>query len=131
MAEGKFGTVITCMDGRVQVPVNNWMREKYGLDYIDTITEAGPDGIMARRDPDYMANIKARVMISIEKHGSDTVALVAHGDCAGNPVSEDEHFGHLRKGMEAIRAWELPVDIVGLWLGEKNWEVAGVAIIER
>ncbi len=131
MAEGKFGTVITCMDGRVQVPVNNWMREKYGLDYIDTITEAGPDGIMARRDPDFMPNIKARVLISIEKHGSDTIALVAHGDCAGNPVSEAEHFGHLRKGMEAIRSWELPVDIVGLWLDEKTWKVDVVAIIER
>jgi Putative carbonic anhydrase len=37
MGEGKFGTAINCMDGRVQEPVINWMKVRYGLDYVDMI----------------------------------------------------------------------------------------------
>ena len=131
MAEGTFGTAINCMDGRTQLPVINWMKKQYGFDYIDMITEPGPDGILANRVPGLTESIKVRVQISVEKHGSDTVVLVAHADCAGNPVSRDEHLGHLRRGMELIRSWELPVDIVGIWIDDINWEVDVVAVINR
>ena len=131
MAEGKFATAINCMDGRVQEPVIKWMKEKCQVDYIDMITEPGPDGIMAKRFPEAVAAIKNRVLVSVEKHGSEVVALVAHGDCGGNPVSEQEHFGHLRRGMELIRSWELPVSIVGLWIDDKDWKVEIVTVIDR
>lgn len=29
MISGKFGTVINCIDGRVQIPVSNWIKENY------------------------------------------------------------------------------------------------------
>ena len=131
MAEGKFGTAINCMDGRVQLPVIKFMSEMYKLDYVDMITEPGPDRIMGERDPEGVASIKKRVMISVEKHGSEIVALVAHGDCAGNPVTEEVHLGQLRKGMELMRSWELPVDIVGLWIDDKEWKVDTFAVINR
>ncbi|MCK4606890.1 MAG: hypothetical protein KAU35_06305, partial [candidate division Zixibacteria bacterium] len=67
----------------------------------------------------------------VEKHGSEAVALVAHGDCAGNPVSEEEHLGHLRRGMELIRSWDLPVDIAGLWVDVETGKVDDVAVITR
>jgi len=131
MAEATFVTAINCVDGRVQLPVIDWMKKQYGVDYVDVITEPGPDGIMARREKDIVAQIKERVRISVENHGSEAVALVSHGDCAGNPVSKDEHLGHLRKGMEMIRSWGLPVEIVGLWIDEVNWEVDVIAAISK
>jgi len=36
-----FCTAINCMDGRTQLPVNEFMRRKLGVAYVDTITEAG------------------------------------------------------------------------------------------
>ena len=39
MAKGNFGTVINCMDGRTQLPVNEYLRREYGLDFIDTVNE--------------------------------------------------------------------------------------------
>lgn len=131
MSDGTFGTAINCMDGRTQLPVNQFMKKRYGVDYVDTITEPGPDGIMANRQADLVASIKTRVMISVEKHGSEAIAIVAHGGCAGNPVSKDEHLGHLRKAMELMRTWELPVEIVGLWLDEPDWEPEILAIISK
>jgi len=131
MAKGTFVTAINCMDGRTQQPVIDWMKKQYEVDYVDMITEPGPDRIMAHREKDLVAQIKKRVLISVEKHGSQAVALISHGDCAGNPVSKDEHLGHLRKGMELIRSWELPVEIVGLWIDEVNWEVDVITAINK
>ena len=43
MAEGKFATSVSCMDGRIQIPLNKWIKENYSADYVDTITEPGVD----------------------------------------------------------------------------------------
>jgi len=43
----KFATCLNCMDGRVQLPVIHWIKENYGVDYVDMITEAGMDGALA------------------------------------------------------------------------------------
>ncbi len=45
MASDKFGTVINCIDSRTQLPVSNWIKENYSVDYVDTITEPGPDKV--------------------------------------------------------------------------------------
>ena len=33
-----FVTALNCMDGRVQVPVYEYMKNKYNVDYVDVIT---------------------------------------------------------------------------------------------
>jgi hypothetical protein len=42
-----FCTAVTCMDGRVQLPVNAYLRERFGADFVDTITEPGPNAVLA------------------------------------------------------------------------------------
>src|SRR5690606_33072319 len=42
-----FVTAINCIDGRAQDPVAEWMRDRFSVRYVDTITEAGADGILA------------------------------------------------------------------------------------
>ena len=37
-----FCTVVNCMDGRTQSPVNDHLRNRNQVEYVDTITEAGP-----------------------------------------------------------------------------------------
>jgi hypothetical protein len=122
MSHGKFGTAINCMDGRTQTPVAEWMKKKFNFDYIDTITEPGPDGLMAKQVAATVESIKARVLISVNKHHSDVITVVAHDDCAGNPVSKEEHIEHLRKAMEVVHSWALPVKVFGVWVNDK-WEV--------
>ena len=63
-----FCTVINCMDGRVQLPVNEYLRRELSVEYVDTITEAGPVRILAREQQSALADsILARVDISINK----------------------------------------------------------------
>jgi len=121
--KGKFATAINCMDGRVQLPVINWLRESLSVDYVDMITEPGPDKILAEGSAATQDSIKARVLISVNKHGSDTILVAAHHDCAGNPVTRAQHEAHVRQSVIRIHSWNLPVKrIFGAWIGE-NWKV--------
>lgn len=116
-----FATVINCMDGRVQDPVNAWMKERTGAEFIDVITEAGPDKIMASTATASRLILK-RILISRDKHQSTNLAIVAHHDCAGNPVSKDTHLSHLKRAAKIMSTWNLGMRIMMLWVNE-NWEV--------
>jgi carbonic anhydrase len=128
MENGSFATVVNCMDGRTQIPANEWIRKKLSVDNVDTITEAGPDGILAEGDPVLVESIRKRVLISVDKHGSKNVVIVSHTDCAGNPVSKEEHMDHLRKAMVRIRDWDLGVAVIGIWIGG-DWRVEEIETI--
>ena len=120
MAEGKFATSVTCMDGRIQIPLANWIKENHSVDYVDTITEPGIDKKVAENLD--LESIKAKVGISINAHGSGLIVVSGHFDCAGNPVSDDEHITHIKKGVETIKGWNLGVNVVGVWV-DGNWKV--------
>ena len=68
MTMKKFGTAINCMDGRTQIPVINYLKNKFDLDYVDTITEPGPNKILAdRSESELLKSIKNRLDISVNK----------------------------------------------------------------
>ncbi len=37
-----FCTAINCMDGRTQLPVIEFLKNKLSVEYVDTVTEPGP-----------------------------------------------------------------------------------------
>jgi hypothetical protein len=121
----EFATVITCMDGRVQEPVAQWMKQHFDVRYVDTITAAGPDRRLAEGPAERVAQLRHRAGISVDAHHSHVIAVVAHHDCAGNPVGKDEHLAHLRRALDEVRSWAFPVRLIGLWVDEA-WEVACV-----
>ncbi|MEO0073679.1 MAG: carbonic anhydrase [candidate division WOR-3 bacterium] len=120
---GRFCTAINCMDGRVQLPVNLWLRDRYGIDYVDTITEPGPNRILAEgTDPTLVDSIRRRLLVSVRCHGSKVVAVVGHDDCAGSPVASDVQRQLVRQAVAVVRSWELGVDVIGVWV-DTNWQV--------
>jgi hypothetical protein len=125
VAHGTFGTAINCMDGRAQEPVIAYLKQKYQLDYVDMITEAGADGALALDNYPLREAIRNRASISVTKHHSGLIAVVGHSDCAGNPVDAATHIDHIRQAVERVRSWGFPVQVVGLWLDEQ-WQVQPV-----
>jgi hypothetical protein len=119
MREYRFGTAMNCIDGRVQEPVSQWLRATYHLDYVDVITESGPDQALLS-GAETVEQIKSKVLISMKLHGSSVVALAGHHDCAGNPVSKEDHWEHIRRSLQVIRLWNLPMTLVGLWVNERR-----------
>ena len=123
---GKFVTAINCMDGRVQEPVIQWMKETYQADYVDMITEAGPNKILLYGPNETIDAIQQKVKISYEKHGSKVLAIAGHYDCAGYPVLREKKIGKIKHSIELIKTWGLDMELVGLYINE-NWEVEVVA----
>ncbi len=114
------------MDGRCQLPVIFWMQKKFKVDFVDTITEPGPVKILAeKKEKNVLDSIKKRLEISVEKHKSKIVAIVAHADCAGNPVEKEVQIEQLKKAKETVKSFGFKVKIVLLWVNE-NWEVEKV-----
>ncbi len=125
MRRGKlsFCTAINCMDGRVQEPVIKYLKKRFNVDYVDTITEPGPNLILAEQsDAHAIDSILRRLKISIEKHNSKAVAIVGHHDCAGNPAPRELQFVHIEKAIHFIGQSYPNIEIIGLWIDE-DWRV--------
>ena len=120
MVSGTFASAINCMDGRTILPVDAWMKEQFQVDYVDMITEAGPDKVLSQGTTAQVQSIKERVSISVEKHNSKVIAIVGHHDCAGNPVSQEEHQRHIMQGVAVIKSWGFDVRVIGVWLNESG-----------
>jgi len=117
-----FACAINCMDGRVQDAVKNYMKENYSVDYVDMVTEPGPNKILAENaDIAIIENIKKRVDISVNHHGSKVVAIIGHFDCAGNPTEKEEQITHLKKAEETVKSFGFPAEIILLWV-DGDWQ---------
>lgn len=119
-----FACAINCMDGRIQDAVKNYMKETYGVDYVDMVTEPGPNKILAENtDVPVIDDIRKRVKISVHHHGAKFVAIVGHDGCAGNPVSKEEQIEHLKKAKEMFAPQCQDAAIILLWVGQ-GWDKA-------
>lgn len=120
MANGKFATSISCMDGRIQIPLNDWIKKNYSVDYVDTITEPGVEKKITENID--VEQIKSKAEISIYKHKSDLIIVSGHHDCAGNPVSKEEHLAQIIKSINIIKSWKFPAKVLGVWVND-HWQV--------
>ena len=119
----RFCSVINCIDGRVQLPVIRYLQKRFNVDYVDSITEAGPNLILTEaKNTSSTQAIFERLKISVENHHSVGVAIVGHHDCAGNPAPKNDQIVHLQKAIQSIRQQYENIEVIGLWV-DKNWEV--------
>jgi len=119
---------VNCIDGRVQLPVIRYLKERFGVLYVDLVTEPGPARSLAGSvdvDDEIKRSILRRVAISIDAHESRLIAVVAHADCAGNPAGREAKERQLADSA-AFLAESFPgVSILGLWVDER-WSVSPV-----
>ncbi|MEK7534385.1 MAG: carbonic anhydrase [Patescibacteria group bacterium] len=115
-----FFTTVGCMDGRVQEPVADFGRQKFGAKYPDTITEAGLVGKLAQEhlDQNLLESIKFKVVdVSIGKHRSKGIVVHGHQECAGNPVEDERHKTDIQKSVEVIKSLiNSSVPVVGVFV---------------
>ncbi|RMI03503.1 MAG: hypothetical protein D6681_09820 [Calditrichaeota bacterium] len=121
----RFCTVINCMDGRVQLPVMEYLQRRFDALYVDSITEAGPNRILAEQQ-DAVESILERLKISVNKHHSVGIAVVGHHDCAGNPAPKEQQEVHIRRAVRFLKERFEGIQVIGLWVDE-NWKVQEIA----
>ena len=121
-----FCTTINCMDGRVQLPVIQFLQQRFAAEYVDSITEPGPIRALAEdQKGSVVSSIRERAEISFYKHGSPSLAIVAHYDCAGNPLPEEKQLLQLEEAVKFSRRTWPEIEVIGLWVDEQ-WQVSEV-----
>jgi len=118
MPRHKFATAITCIDGRVQQPVADWMKLNTNVEYVDLITEPGPDKVLSSETTYVVDEIIRKVTFSVRYHSSPVVALCGHHDCAGNDADREGHLEQILEGVRVLQSYNLNVRLLGLWLNE-------------
>ena len=117
-----FYTVINCMDGRIQESIANYIKKKYNVLFVDMITSAGPIKILSNRTIESLKHIISCIDISLIEHKSKGIAIVAHFDCVGNPISDKEQKEMLQKAVKFLANKYTNVSVCGLWV-DKNSKV--------
>ena len=113
-------TCLNCMDGRVQLPVLTWIKANFPVDFVDVITEAGMDGVLAKQED--ISEILRSVKVSVSINKSTRLFVVGHYDCRGNPVDETLHRKEITKAVKRLIPLWPDQQVVGLWVNDR-WQV--------
>jgi len=117
-----FYTAINCMDGRIQESVISYIKKEYNVLFVDMITNVGPVKILSNKSDKNLQSIISCIDISLEKHKSKGIAIVAHYDCAGNPVSDEKQKKLLQKSVTFLVNKYINISVCGLWI-DKNRKI--------
>jgi carbonic anhydrase len=115
----RFAAVINCMDGRIQTRTIDQLMTRFGARHIDNITTTGAvkhlDGAVDATGEGLLRS----VAVSIEAHGTSQVAVVAHADCAGNPVPDAQQKTQLRNALLVIGERFPELEVLALFFDPK------------
>jgi hypothetical protein len=122
VAQTTFGTAICCIDGRIHVPLIMWMQQMLSVNYVDLITQPGPDALLAEYSERATEILRPSAGLSIGRHGSTVVAVVGHYDCAANAVDSATHRDQLLRAVRVVLDWDLGVKVMALWVSQ-GWQI--------
>jgi hypothetical protein len=108
------------MDGRVQLPVLQWIKDNYQVDFVDVITEAGMDNVLSNQED--VSEVLRSISISVDINRSNRLFVVGHYDCRGNPVEEPVHRQEISSAVKRLKGHWPALEIIGLWVN-KYWAV--------
>jgi len=108
------------MDGRVQLPVLNWIITHNQVNFVDVITEAGMDGVLAKQED--ISEILRSINVSVKLNKSKKLYVVGHHDCRGNPTDKKTHHKEIVKSVKRLKSHWKKHEVTGLWVNQ-DWQV--------
>ena len=109
-------TCLNCMDGRVQLPVLTWIKANYPVDFVDVITEAGMDVVLAKQED--ISEVLRSIKVSVDLNKSTRLFVVGHYDCRGNPVDEKHHRQEIIDAVNRLKPLWPAQEVIGLWVND-------------
>ncbi|MFQ5586081.1 MAG: carbonic anhydrase, partial [Thermodesulfobacteriota bacterium] len=92
-----YCTAINCIDGRTQLPVISYLKQRFDVEYVDIISGPGPNLLLAKGEDSSAVDLLLKgIQVSVDHHHSIGIAVVGHHDCAANPASREEQQLHLQ-----------------------------------
>ena len=113
-------TCLNCMDGRVQLPVLTWIKAHYPVDFVDVITEAGMDGVLAKQED--ISEVLRSIKVSVNLNRSTRLFVVGHHDCRGNSVDENRHREEITHAVKRLKPLWPAQEVFGLWVND-HWQI--------
>jgi hypothetical protein len=111
------------MDGRVQEPIIQFLKNRYNVSYVDCITEVSPCRILSDDSNEKAIKlIVSKIAISLHHHRSRLIALSGHHDCAGNQSDRIRQIEQMHKGKHLLNEHFPDVDIICLWVNQ-DWQI--------
>jgi hypothetical protein len=133
----KFITALNCMDGRTIKPILKYFQKKLNIDdlYIDMITEPGMDGFLKNKENIY--KLEQKIRISLINHDSDYIIIAGHYDCAGNPVSDEQHKNDIINSVNLLYSFLFEkqffnkdkLNLIGVYIN-KDFEIEEIVEID-
>jgi hypothetical protein len=124
-----YATTLNCMDGAVQGAARKYMKNRYGVAYVDPITDPGIVKILTDDSGDEEAEVIRRwihkkLRISIISHGSRKISIAAHHNCIGNPKCKEAQIKQLKEAKKTVERmiaeFELDIEIILLWINKDH-----------
>ncbi len=117
--KSEFVTCINCIDGRIQLPVINWILKNYNVKYVDMITSPGVNGVLADKNSN-IADIFEKLTFSNDGHSTNLIFIVGHHDCLANPVDDETHNKQIIRSVERIKESYSASTVIGLWVDNES-----------
>ncbi len=118
----EFGTLLNCMDGRVQRNVAEHLLALMGVRYLDTVTTAGMVKHLAGEPTTRTPAILEDLEVSLTRHGSRQLAIAAHHDCAGNQVADADQQLQVASAVSFLQDRHPDLEVYGIWV-DHRWTV--------
>jgi hypothetical protein len=104
--EKKYAVAVVCADGRLhqdEVHFNAALKEHLGVDLVDVLAVAGPDGITKSGREGEATALAKNIQVLIGAHHPISVAFVGHYNCAGNPAEDEQHDADVQTTMAQFK----------------------------
>lgn len=122
---GTFAVVLSCIDGRIQRPLAEWVCARFGVAYADVVTAPGIDAVIADGEDAARQALVRMMCVSRLAHHSARVVLAGHHDCAANPDDRAGHEAQIERAVAYLRAMLPRVEFTGVYVDE-TWSPCAV-----
>ena len=115
------------MDGRIQKPLREFAREKFGVDFVDAITDRG--GLLRHlpgaENEGYVENMLQNIQVSLTAHNSKGIIMAGHQECAGYPIPGDQKRKEVVDAANLLRGKFAGIEIIPVFVveNEGGWKV--------
>ncbi len=121
-----FAVLLTCIDGRVQQPLSEWVRARYGVAYADVVTEPGMDAVLSSGADHLRQAVLDKVCVSRLAHHCRSLVIAGHHDCAANPGDRTDHERQIRLAVAFLRDALPRLQVAGVYVDE-TWTPQAVS----
>jgi hydrogenase maturation factor len=113
------GTVVCCIDGRIQIPVVEFLRNLWNVEWVDVVTEIAPERLLSDgNEEESVRRIHENITASLVQQLEARLAVASHSGCDCNNVPDEEKREMVRASVRILREAHQDASIIGVWVDE-------------